>query len=191
MSIYFSYFPTVQHDLTNNGQYVTLTNVMRRFKINSKTKNATGVYYEYDIQAGDRPDTIANKYYGDSVYAWVVLHYNDIIDPVFGWPLFNVDFDNYIKSKYGSVQAAQSEIHEYRKITTQQQTKVDGTIISEKYLVVDKVAYDATAPTSRRTIYKYDWELELNEAKKRIRLLDKKYLPQIVDEVEEVLRNGV
>ena len=60
------------------------------------------MYNNYEIQSGDRPDTVADKFYGDSNYAWLILLYNEIDDPIFGWPLFNIDFDNYIKGKYGS-----------------------------------------------------------------------------------------
>ncbi len=191
MSNYFSYFPKTQHDLTNVGQKVQLTNIMRRFKVRSSVKDNLNVYYSYDIQAGDRPDTIANKYYGSSAYAWLVLHYNDIVDPVFEWPLFGRDFEDYLKGKYGSIQTAQSTVHEYRKIVAEQQTLYDGTILPERYLVIDATAYASTSPTARRTIYKYDWEEEQNEKRRKIKLLDKKYLPQIRDEVEDILRNGL
>ena len=114
MSNYFSYFPVTDHDLTNIGQKVKLTNILRRFKIPSSLSERTDVYYEYDIQDGDRPDTIAEKYYGDAKYAWLVLHFNDIEDVIFDFPLSTYDFEEYIKGKYGSLASAQSEVHEYR-----------------------------------------------------------------------------
>lgn len=191
MSKYFSYFPTVEHDLTNNGQLVELTNILRRFAIRSSVKDNVDVFYEYDIQAGDRPDTIAEKYYGSANYAWIVLHYNDITDPIFGWALFGADFDNYIKGKYGSLSAAQAEVHEYRWITQTQSTKYDGTVVPKKYVVVDSTTYATLAASERETVSKYDWEIEKNDTKRKIKILDKRYFQQIVDEVEDVLRNGI
>jgi hypothetical protein len=191
MSNYFSYFPKIRQDLTNVGQTVELTNILRRFKVKDSVKSRTDVYYTYDIQAGDRPDTIAEKYYGDSAYAWVVLHYNDIEDPIFDWALFNQDFDNYIKGKYGSIATAQATVHEYRQILTQQQTKVDGTVVPERYVVVDKTTYDTLSFTEKQSVSKWDWEIEENEKRRKIKILDKKYLSQITGEVEDILRNGV
>jgi hypothetical protein len=196
MSNYFSYFPTTPHDISNIGQTVTLTNIMRRFKLKSKLKGMTEVYHSYDIQAGDRPDTIANKYYGSSSYDWVVLLFNDIVDPVFGWPLFNQDFDNHLKAKYQvlgnlNLEAAQTEIHEYRKILIEGKVLYDGTIIKERYVVVDKETYDLTTPLKRKTIYKIDYEIEKNDEKRKIKLLDKQYLPKLRAEVELILRDGV
>lgn len=191
MSNYFSYFPKIRQDLTNVGQTVELTNILRRFKVKDSVKSRTDVYYTYDIQAGDRPDTIAEKYYGDSAYAWVVLHYNDIEDPIFDWALFNQDFDNYIKGKYGSIATAQATVHEYRRILTQKQTKVDGTVVPERYVVVDRTTYDTLSFTEKQSVSKWDWEIEENEKRRKIKILDKKYLSQITGEVEDILRNGV
>jgi hypothetical protein len=191
MSKYFTYFPTTQHDLTKRGQKVTLTNVLRRFKFDESLKTRINIFHEYNIQAGDRPDTIAYKYYGESAYGWIVLLFNEINDPIFEWPLFNEDFKEYIKGKYGSITTAQSTVHEYRKILTEKSTKYDGTIIPERYVVVDKSTYDSLSTLVRQSITKYDWELEEQERKRTIKILDKRYLNQIKNELKTILRNGI
>lgn len=202
MSNYFSYFPKTGHDLTNNGQKVQLTNILRRFKIPTSVSERSDAYYEYDIQEGDRPDTIAEKYYGNANYAWLVLHFNDIEDVHFDWPLTSNDFEAYITGKYGSITAAKSEVEEYRiflsrieagqKVPAKSAALYDGTIIEERYVVVDETTYNSTPAAYRKSaIDRYDYELERNEQKRSIRLLDKRYLSKVRDEVEDVLRNGV
>jgi len=191
MSNYFSYFPTIDHDLTNVGQTVELTNVLRRFIVRPDVQERSDVFYDYNIQAGDRPDTIAEKYYGDPKLAWVVLLFNKIYDVNFDWALFNQDFDNYIKGKYGSIPQSQSEVHEYRQILNEAEVKFDGTKIPERYVVVDQTTYNTLSPTERRTIYKYDYEIEENEKRREIRILDKRFLDKVRDEVEIILRDGI
>jgi len=191
MSNYFSYFPTTPHDLTNNGQTVELVNLLRRFKIRSNVKNRIDTYTEYVIQAGDRPDTLAEKFYGSSALAWVILHFNDIVDPVFGWPLFHTDFDNYIKGKYGSVPAAKAEVHEYRQIISDAFVKNDGTRIKKRTLVVDSTTYSSLGFNEKESIDKYTYELELNDKKRRIKILDTRHLKKLQEEVKGILRTGV
>jgi hypothetical protein len=203
MSNYFSYFPTIKHDISSTGNTVELTNILRRFKIQSSLESRTDVYYEYDIQEGDRPDTIAEKYYGDSNYAWLVLHFSNIKDVHFEWPISVSAFEEHLKSKYGSLSEAQSQIHEYRiylSRTKQDGTKVpaktevlfDSTVLPERVVVVDQSTYNSTHVDYRKSVVtKYDYEFELNEGRRSISLLDKRYLPQIRDEVEDILRNGV
>ena len=191
MSYYFSYFPTVQHDLTNVGQKVALTNIIRRFKIQSSLLTDTRVYYDYEIQAGDRPDTIADKYYGDSGYAWLVLLFNEIDDPVFGWPIFNYDFDQYIKGKYGGIPAAQAQIHEYREVLNDKEIKYDGTIIEKRTVVIDQTTYSSLAEEERESISKWDWELEENERKRKIKILNERYLQNVKKQIKSILKDGV
>lgn len=190
MSEYFSYFPTIQHDLTNIGQEVTLTNILRRFIVRSDIIERADVFYEYDIQAGDRPDIIAEKYYGDANLAWLILHFNTIIDPVFEFPLFNQDFDNFIKGKYGSIPAAQSGIKEYRQVLNEAEVKFDGTKIPKRTIVVDQTTYNSLNESEREAITNYDWEIEQNDARRKIKILDKRFVDKVRDEVKTVLRDG-
>lgn len=191
MSEYFSYFPTVEHDLTNVGQKVDLTNILRRFIVRPDVTERADIFYEYDIQSGDRPDTIAEKYYGDAKLAWLVLHFNNIKDPIFGWALFDQDFERYIKGKYGSIPAAQAEVHEYRHILAEAQVKYDGTRISKRYVVVDETTYNSLSPTVRESVSKYDWEIEQNDARRTIKILDKRFVDKVRDEVQVILRDGI
>ena len=191
MSNYFSYFPKTEQKIGAGDSHVLLTNIMRRFKIRSSIKKNTQVYHEYSIQEGERPDIIAHKYYGSSNYAWIILHYNNIVDPVFGWPLFGEEFQDYIKGKYGSIPEAKNEVHEYRKILTHSKIHLNGNKINERYVVIDLYQYQYTSPKDRKTVYKYDYELEIQEKKRNIKLLDKRYISKIRDEVETILRDGI
>lgn len=191
MSEYFSYFPTVQHDLTNVGQTVELTNVLRRFIVRSNLQERSDVFYNYNIQSGDRPDTIAEKYYGDADLAWLVLHFNNIEDAIFGWALFDQDFDNYIKGKYGSIPEARAEVHEYRQILNEAEVKFDGTKVPKRTVVVDETTYNSLGASERESISKYDYEVELNDARREIKILDRRFLDKVLDEVETILRDGI
>tara|TARA_R110000764_G_scaffold220078_1_gene308268 strand:- start:1123 stop:1740 length:618 start_codon:yes stop_codon:yes gene_type:complete len=205
MSKYFSYFPTTPHDITNENRTVKLTNILRRFKVDSSLKDRALVFYEYQIQEGDRPDTIAEKYYGSANYSWLVMHFNDINDVLRDFPLFGDNFQNFVAGKYGSVATAQSTIHEYRifcrhrdangvDTPAKKRTLIDGTIIEERVLVVDLTTFNATDSAYKYNVAgvtKYDYEVELNEKRRDIELLDVKYLPTVRDEVENVLRNGI
>jgi len=191
MSNYFSYFPTTPHDLTNIGQTVELTNIIRRFKIKSTVLTDTRVYYDYEIQAGERPDTIADKFYNDSGYAWLILMFNEIVDPVFGWPIFNYDFEQYIKGKYGSIPAAKATTHEYRKILTNKSVRYDGSIVPKRTVVVDSTTYSSLSESSRELYTKYDWEVEKNEEKRRIKILNERYLSSVRKQVKNILKVGV
>ena len=165
---YFSNFPTITH----NGK-TQLTNVLRRFRFESSIKERLNLFYEYTIQDGDRPDTIADKYYGDAKYAWVVILFNEILDPLFDWPRDERTLNRFITDKYNS--DAHNLIHEYQD--------------SNGYAIhID--TYNALPTTERKTITKYQYELDLNEKKRNIKILDRKYLDRINNEITDILSDA-
>ena len=189
MSNYFSYFPTINHDLKDNNIKTTLTNVMRRFKVQSKTKTTVGVYYDYIMQEGDRPDTIAEKYYGNENLAWLVLHYNDILDPYYDLPLYGHDFTKFIKEKYGSVSIANATVKYYYKILEEEKITITGAKLPRREIRVDLKTYNSLSgtPNLRRSQSVYEYEEELNNDRKKIKLLDRKYVNQVIKELQTVL----
>lgn len=182
MPFMFSNYPKVQYDFKKNGNYEIITNVLVRFKIASVLQNLSAIYYDYVVQEGERPDTIASKYYGDGSLDWVILTTNFITDPHFDWPLDYRSFNEFLRGKYGSVEYAQRTIHSYEQIINQGSVLFDGTIIPEQYITVDKTTYDTLSFSERRIIYVYDYENRLNEDRRRIKLLDEQYIPALLNQ---------
>ena len=192
MSYMFDEWPTVSYDVKKNGKPLELTNITLRFKINELLRNKNVVMYTYDVQDGERPDIIAYKYYNDATLDWVILLTNNIIDPQFEWPLDDQSFERYIRNKYGSLEAAKRTNHSYEQVLHFQSVNFDGTIVPEKKVIIDKESYDSANPTLRelgtfRAIDKYTHELELNQARSRIKILDKKYLSAIVSSYNDLI----
>jgi hypothetical protein len=191
MSEFFSYFPKTLNDLTQVGQQTLVTNILKRFQVRSDVKNRTDVFYEYNIQEGDRPDTVAEKYYGNADLAWIVLYFNDIVDPIFGWYLTTHQFNKMIKGKYGSIPAAQAEVHEYRQVLDTARILNDGTQIPKRYVVVDLTTYNTLTESQKELVSKYDYEIEENEKRQKIKILDKRYVDKLKDEVRSILKDNI
>lgn len=186
MPFFFEPFPTVNYDLKKNNKPAVLTNVTLRFKIQEILRNRSAVYYNYNVKDGDRPDILAYKYYGDASLDWIILLTNNIIDPLYDWPLASLPFEKYIKSKYGSIANAQARVHHYEKILNSQTVLFDGTIIPERKVIVDQSTYNGLSPTLRRVVYDYDYEVDLNNQKSEIKILDRRYVTGLLNQVENV-----
>ena len=99
MSKYFNYFPQTLYQLTQNSADIALK-LTARFNFEKTFKENTAVSYEYDIQDGDTPEIIADKLYGSPERHWIVLLFNDIVDPQVDWPLDQRTLIRFIESKY-------------------------------------------------------------------------------------------
>ena len=186
MAFYFRPFPKIDYDIKKNGIPLLLTDVTKRYKIRDILQQKTAIYYNYTIRDGDRPDLIAFKYYGDETLDWLIMLVNNIIDPYYDWPLNYQNFNNYMKSLYGSVSAAQSTVYEYRQILSEQTTLIDGTVVPKRTIVVDLNTYTNLATSVREEIDAYEFYEEQNNNKREIKLLDKRFVPDIKLEVEAI-----
>jgi len=186
MSFYFRPFPKVDYQLKKNNNPLLLTNITLRFKLRETLKTKAAIYYDYIVKDSDRPDLVAYKYYEDETLDWVLFLINDIVDPYYDWPMDQRTFDNYMKSLYGSIDSAKSIVFQYRKIINQQGHLIDGTVIPKRTVVIDTNTYNSLAPASREIIYAYNHYEDLNDNKRRIRILDKNFIGVVTSEVENI-----
>ena len=108
MDQYFKRFPLI----TYNGQQAV--DITRRAVLLNKLYNNPNLYYQYDVKPGERPDTIANRYYNDPYRDWMLYFSNKIVDPYFEWYLDDVSFNNLLADKYGSYLNAITKTKFYR-----------------------------------------------------------------------------
>lgn len=168
---FFRYFPVVPYSFLDGNTTVVLniTNPTVHFKISEQVKSYITVLYDYVIQDGQRPDTVATQVYGSPDYTWVILLINSIIT-LYDWPLTYDEFNNYIADKYGSVQAAQA-------------TPVYKT--SDGYYV-DQTTFNTLLANNRLQTDAYDDEMTLNEAKRRIKLAPPEFVEPLVLELRQL-----
>lgn len=192
MSYFFTPYPVVLYDPRGINQPQLAIDITRRFRLEHVTKNSKLIFYEYEIKDTDRPDIMADKYYGDSRLDWLFFITNSIYDPYFQWPLNYSQFVAYIRQKYGSTSAAQATTHHYEQILQARRERVeyDGTIITlpERAVIVDYTTYIALATTARRSVTTYEFEENENNRRRIIKILDKAFVPSIISEFEEIFR---
>ena len=90
--MFFTNFPQITYDFNAIGvQNMEILNLLARvrFLFNSVESNRT--YTTYSIRHGDTPDIIAHQHYGSSDLWWLVLLFNDIIDPFSDIPRLGFD----------------------------------------------------------------------------------------------------
>lgn len=96
---YFDKFPTLYYDLKGTKNFEVAVDILRRVRINYRQAE-TSMYGEYAVKEHDRPDTIADKLYGDSELHWIILLFNEIHNPYYEWPMTTSNLIQYCESKY-------------------------------------------------------------------------------------------
>ena len=195
---YFNYVPDFNYvDRNPNaklGDQVRVKNLFRRIKLREDIFQDTTVFEKYQIRGDDRPDNIANQFYGRPDYDWIVLVSNNIVNIQTEWPMPQNTFDSFILNKYGTYQNANAVRHyETREVKNSQ-----GVVIVPAGQIVDKgysyTYYEefqqAFVDTGDITVEvtNYDYETRIEEAKRNIFLLKRRYLPVILDNIEKEMR---
>jgi len=103
--MYFKSFPYTYYSLDDASTVQLVTNITNRVALSEEVKNNLSLYDEYDIKDGETPELVADKFYNNSELHWLILHYNEIIDPRFDWPLDTTNLNKYATSKYTDVNA--------------------------------------------------------------------------------------
>jgi len=189
---FFDFFPTFDYNVTGekNGSTEKVTNIFHRLTYIKDVINNTSSYYLYEIQDGDTPDILAEKIYGDANAGWMIIFANNILDPQWDWPIEESAFRKYIENKYGSLTTATSTIHHYEKVvettvddeTTTRIYKFDYEFLSNSFDAYNINNKTVTVKTYGRSVTNYDYENELNESRRTIKIIKAVYYPQIKSE---------
>ena len=191
MANYFRNLPRVGYDINGTGKnsFLSVTNIMKRVKFKPSVLEDISNYYPYFVKEGERPDIIAHAQYGNIGYAYLIMLINDIQDPNFDWPLSSQIFEKFIINKYGSVTLAIAGIKHYYQIVRAEVART-GTSerVPEVKFAVDETTYDALDSADRSTLTDYDYEVELNDAKREIRLINSDFIQDIDYQVKNSLK---
>jgi len=265
---YFDTLPGVTMQDVAGFKNVVATNLLSRVSVIASILTDPLLYYKYDIQDGDTPESIATKYYGDPYRYWIVLFANQILDPLWDWPMDYKKFQAYIIDKYSNrgeesgdqlllesgfnilledgsfllqdfppdsfltledgfnilmedgtfialedstssqstasldpLLYAKTAIYQYRKIITI--TETDTQTVTSNNFVITEEEYNALVPSlntytfpnktqsiveiSKQAVSFYDWEDEVNEAKRSINLINSVYVGKLEQQFADLL----
>lgn len=211
MGNYLDNFPKVLYDINKNNvtNYEAVTNIFFRMHIIKEVLDNTAAYYVYNVKDYDKPETLADNIYRNPEAHWIILYANDMVDPQYDWPLNDDNFNNYIINKYGSIEAAKTTPHHYEKVirrqinTSEEYSEIRQVIdfSNQTNTVPESYHYDyfigmpesqyETFTVGTETIHQttlavevscYDYELEMNEKKREIKIIKPEYYVQIMSE---------
>tara|TARA_Y100000590_G_scaffold415233_1_gene512829 strand:- start:1201 stop:1761 length:561 start_codon:yes stop_codon:yes gene_type:complete len=185
--MYFTSFPKIYYDSKGQGNPKVVTNLLKRIAIRSKVKSNTMLYDTYDVKNGETPESIADKLYNDSELHWVVLMVNDITDRYHEWPLKEQQFNTYVNEKYTNPDGVHHyEVSQESGDTTTKVEVYNPDLLTDAGALSDSDAYSsATAVTNR------EYEESQQDEKRKIRLLDPRYVSQFVDEYQRLIKESI
>jgi hypothetical protein len=146
-----------------NGSLVT--DITIRLQIKEIVQKNVADSVPYIIQDGEYLETLAYLVYGNVEYYWIIAYMNNIVDPIYDWVLSQKELQTYVTHKYGV--GENDTIHHW---------ELDGD-------TVDSATLGAVAITN------FQQEEIENEKNRTIKMIDPRYLPLLLNDVENILEN--
>jgi hypothetical protein len=195
MANYFSYLPNLKYasllnDRGGNRVTVEVKNLFRRAKLRDDYATVATLFTKYKIEGNDRPDQVAEKFYGNSALDWVVLTSNNIIDIRSEWPLSQYDLNQVLYSKYTEKELSQIhhfETTEFRDFNNQLIVPA-GKVVDEDFTVKYVKAGNVRTVAPIVSVTLFEEELRINERKRTIQLIRKDLLPQVIKDMKTIMR---
>jgi hypothetical protein len=174
---FFSRFPILPYDIKNNDNYKLIPDILRRVKIRTAIRGASMLFDSYDVKNGERPEDIAFKWFGDAELHWVILMTNNVLDRYYDWPMNDVQFQEFLIDKYTNPDA----VHHYEITKTSGNTTGEGPTDYSHLVEVNSDEPNAISISNRQ------FEEREQDKKRSIKLLDKRYLTDFVDEFNNLI----
>ena len=177
-----------------DGDFSVVKNFFKRAKLREDIFQDLVFFTKFNVKGDDRPDNVAESFYGDSNLDWVVLISNNIINVQSEWPLSQADFFTYLSEKYPDEINLYSGIHHYE--SSEVKTSDDVVIIPSGIRVGvgqsvtffdDGINQQVTRTNIASPITNYMHEQKLNDKKREIFLLKPEYINLMIDDLQEIM----
>ena len=193
----------------SSQEYVVIKNLFRKVKIQDWILDNVAFFEKYRIEDGERPDTIAEEYYGSPDYDWIVILTAGITNIKEEWPLSNYDLYRYVEDKYGLTEI--NNVHHYETIRVEDNRgrlilpagqRVDaGLQFLHHMMHQQQTSNVGVRPESSNIDYKavganispvtavsnYEYETIENEKKREIELMKPGYLQQFLNDMRNIM----
>lgn len=163
--MYFKNFDTIVYPFNIKGQDVGIVvkDITKNIRIRKDVLDNVTLYEEYNIIDGETPEIISERVYGNPNYHWVIMLANNRFDYIEDFPKDYYALQKIITSKYGE---AANDIHHYEN--------GEGFVVPHDYPLA--------RPISNAT-----HEEQLNEAKRKIKIISPEVLPLLIKNFKDLI----
>lgn len=185
-------YPSLLNDRQSNADTIRVKNLWRRAKVREDFFGNFVLFTKYNVIGDERPDNVAEKYYGSANLDWLVLTANNIIDIKNDWPMTEYDLNVYLNDKYTPQQLV--EIHHYETIEwrdyNNQLIVKAGQVVDENFKVEYLIGGQVKTVSPIKSVSYFEWEMQKNDDKRVIDLVKSEYVDTVLRDFDRVMKYG-
>ena len=175
---YFSSIPNIFYNFNIAGKprLLIVKDIALNIRFVKEIMNGIQFYDTYTIQDGETPEFVAEKFYENAPYHWILMLYNQKFDYISDWPKSDRELATYITDVYGEG----NEHNQHVIYGNPHYEDSDGNIF---FKIDPETGNDIseTVPFAVK-ISNWDYEMRLNEEKRKLKIVDTRIIPKILEE---------
>lgn len=171
---YFEKWP--QTNFNYGAKQYSVMNFVHRWKFLTEVKNNISAYSTWTVKDSDTIYNVSERLYGSTHHFWLIMMMNDMIDPVFEWPMTETRLKMFVDSKYGA--SKRYTLHHYETEYSADINALPAGII-----------VDSDYPYNMKSISNFDYEAKLNDERREIKLMEPKYLQLVLLEKKSIVES--
>lgn len=182
-------YPDLSSSRNSILDYTTVKNLFKSARVREDIFQSFLNFEKYQIEGDERPDQVADKFYGDSNLDWIILLSNKITNIRNQWPLGNFELQVYLQNKYPN--EILYEVHHYETLEIRDSK---NRLIQEEGLWVEpnhSISYidnkQVVTKSEIKEVTFLDYESDLNDKKRSIDILNSRFVPVILQDLEDIM----
>ena len=182
-------YPSLANERTSAYDYQVVKNIFKRAVLRDDVFNEVTAFTKYDVIGDERPDQVANDFYGDPGLDWVILTTNNIVHVRDEWPMGNQDFLTYLNEKYSDEELSNIHHYETKLIRTSNGKLIqpEGLTVPEGHSITFLDNGVLRTESSLTSFTFLEHETNLNDAKRTINILRPEYLNLFLEDFENIM----
>lgn len=175
--MYFKSLPRIKYllDPAQRGSSdvsVLLTDITVNVRFKQEVIDKITLYDYFIMKEGETYEIVSERLYGTPEYHWILMLLNDAYDWKKDVALPLLEFEEYIKDKYGSLANAQSTIRHY---------------VNSKGFVVDSNYLNEQGQLDAKPVTVYEWEEAINNDKRKIKIISQEMIDRVLLNFKDLL----
>lgn len=200
-SSYFKLVPDIKYNKKpieypfSQSDFVIAKNFFKRFKINTLFDDSR-YYQKYIInESYTRVEQLAEAYYGNPKYDWIIILTNRLINPQFDFPLTTPQLQAHVEKNYDD---PYNTVRHYEIVSNEYQEETFGQVLFDEGTRVDKTFYETSHQYWNGTtvvaalgsnlsypVTEYEYESLENEKRREIYLLRPLFVDDFIDDIRK------
>lgn len=163
---YFEKLPEMLYNFPvgDTEKVFVVRDITANVRIIKKVLDNVTLFDEYDIVDGETPEIVSEKLYDTPQFHWAIMIANQRFDYINDWPMPYDRLEQYCIDKYGEGELY--TIHHYED--------ENGYVVNDDYPLatpIDNITYEG----------------RINESKRRIKIVSKSIIQQMVNEFSKLM----